>query len=172
MDGNIEHWLFRLGVPTYKTYLQIDLGTTANQKIEIADKVPENVGWIYGLSVQKDGSFPYDATIPLISNVQSYQLWLTLKYATSDFVDTWRLSDLIYTPFVPAPVIVYDRQQERNYTPVSIPMGVDWRKSTIINPTGIVNATIFMDVYFIDLNTYKNMRESGVIGFQGKFDKK
>lgn len=162
MDNNIESWLFKAGIPTYKTWLEIDLPTPAQTQIEIADKVPENVGWIYGMSIQSDGKSPYDASKPLISATDAYLLWLTLKYATSDFVDTWRLSDLNFNPSLGV------RQQPNNYAPCSIPMGTDWRKSKIINTTGIVGKTIWLDVYFIDVATYKNLRNSNTIWFEGK----
>jgi hypothetical protein len=157
----VEHWLFTRGVPTYKTQIFVDLPASAENSIELGNTVPENIGWIYGLSINVGGTKPMDASKNLISLANSYDLWLILKYGSSDFIDQFRLSNMVYNTYATA------RSQVQNYMPVSIPMGTDWKKSTIQNMTSITSVTIMLDIYFIDIPTYKNLTASGVIWERG-----
>lgn len=159
---SLEHWLFKVGVPTYKTQIYIDLPAAASNSIELGNTVPENIGWIYGLAVNVGGKKPNDASLNLLTLAQSYELWLQLKYGSADFIDYYRLSNLVFNNYGAA------RTQVENYLPVSIPMGTDWKKSLIINNTSIVSATIMFDIYFIDIPTYKNLVASKIIWERGK----
>lgn len=149
----IEELLFKVGVPTYKTNLITPL--TAANEINLGQQAPTNIGWIYGISLNVGGTDFQGNT--LISLADAGNLWLNLKIQTNVFTQTLRLSNYVYQqPNVP-------RTQERNYMPVSIPLELDWKQSTILNPTNIASGTVFFDFYYIDIPSYTNLLNSGTL---------
>lgn len=158
----VEELLFKTGIASYKTYLQFDLGASAQPQINMDQKAPVNIGWIYGISVLIGGTVPTNQTQNIISKADAGNLYVTFKIAANMFIDTWRLSDLVFQE------AGQTREQERNYAPVSIPNILDWQKSYINNPTGIVSKTILFQLWYVDAPSYGNLVQSGVLWQQGK----
>jgi len=158
----VEEMLFRVGIPTYKTTLQIDLPAAAQVKQLLNQKAPINIGWIYGISINVDGHLPLDNSANLITKTDAGNLWLSLLIGSNQFVADWRLSELMYMQYN------VDREMNWNYAPVSLPMGsdakgnsqIDWQKSYVTNPSGIVSKTILLNLWYIDIASYSNLVNS------------
>lgn len=143
----IEELLLRAGVPAYKTNLITTI--TTSKEINLGQQAPENIGWIYGISLNVGGTDYQGNT--LISLADSYNLWLNLKIQTNVFTQSIRLANFIYLN--PSAI----RTTERNYMPVSIPLQLDWKQSSILNPTGIASGIVNFDFYYIDIPSYNKL---------------
>jgi hypothetical protein len=153
----IEELLFKVGIPTYKTNLITAL--TATKSVNLGQQAPTNIGWIYGISLNVSGT---SATTDfqgntLITLLEAANLWLNLKIGSNVFIEDVRLSNFVYQE----PNVT--RTQDRNYMPVSIPLDLDWKQSTIDNPTSITGKTVNFDFYYIDKPSYAALLKSGVL---------
>lgn len=150
----IEELLFKVGIPTYKTNLETEI--TAVKEIELGQNAPTNIGWIYGISVNCEGTSP-DTSKNLITLANAKDLWVNFKIGSSVFIQTWRLSELVFTIGGTA------RTQPMNYQPCSIPLELDWKQSTIENPTLITGKYVVFNLWYIDVPGYNALMRSGVI---------
>lgn len=154
----IEEFLFKAGIPTYKTNLITQI--TSAKSINLGAQAPTNIGWIYGMSLLVGGTDYQGNT--LISLADAGNLWLNLLIQTNNFTQNLRLSNLVYQQ----PNIT--RTQDKNYCPVSVPLELDWKQSTIANPTGIASGYVNLDMYYIDIPSYNNLKQSGMIWVNGQ----
>lgn len=157
----MEDLLNKLGIPSYISQIVVDLPSANNTTVQLNDKVPESAGWIYGMSVEHDGTTPTDQTKVLINAADMQNLWLQLKYGTSIYIDNYRLDKLSWRDAT-VPIAF------RNYTPFSIPADTAWKNSVLLNPTGIINKTVIINVYFIDKGSYQHLVDTGVFWKNGR----
>ena len=73
----IETLLFRMGIPTYE--YSTDTLLTGKSKELIGTDLQETVGYIYGMSVNIEGTLATNVTTPNILSVDAPKLFLNLK---------------------------------------------------------------------------------------------
>jgi len=137
--------LFNLGCPTWVEDVQTTLPAVASAKQQIGNQLPTNIGYIYGLATYTDGVDADNNT--LISTTDASNLYLTLQDGPTQFYQQIRLWDLL-TVFAGTPVL-----RPQPYTPVNIPY-FDLSKSFYQNPTGVVDATIRLKLYYIQMDAW------------------
>lgn len=157
----IEELLFRVGIPTYSTTIQVDFAADAANQVNLAQKAPTNIAWIYGISVNVGGVVPNQNAKNLISLADAGSLWIVFKIGSGLIIDTLRLSNMVY---MEAGV---SRTQDRNYMPVSMPSQLDWQKSFIYNPTPVVSKTVLFNLFYVNEDDYDRLTASGVLGKNG-----
>lgn len=161
---NIQDVLFKLGIPTYVYVVETQL--TANAEIKIGETLPVDLGWIYGMSVNINGCSPKDSTKLNILPGQSASLFLTLKYGQSLYVNNLRVSELIYTQ--PEPVAQSLFTNSNRYLSVNIPLNTDLKQSFFANPTLITGRIISLNLYYVDLTSYRTLVNEGILLRNGK----
>lgn len=153
---NIQQTLFKLGIPTYCYSVETDI--TANNSIKIGETLPQDLGWIYGLSTNATGVTARDQTKLLPSFAQLSNLYLNLKYGQSIFVNGLRLCDLLFLD--PASGIPINSSR---YLEVNVPLNTDLKLSFIDNPTLITGVTCVLNLYYIDKISYSTLVKQGLV---------
>lgn len=154
----ITDFIVKYNIPTYLTQIQTTLESSAQASINIGKNMPKTVGLIYGIFIYADGTMPDDASKPLISVTDSQELYMTLKVGMTDYIQNLRLDHLIY--FNNGASAVNNTQR---YMPVNIPYNVELDKSVYLNPSGIIDKTILLNLLFIDMVGLKLLQSKGLI---------
>jgi len=129
----MEKLLNAWGIPNYCIPITSTIPVQATAEIDISKTMPEDVGWIYGMSIDTDTVDP--ANRPLISTGEAQNMYLKLKHGSTEFYSPVRLDKFIQPSFlVPA-------YFGKAYLPISIPGDFDFSASKYINPTGIVSSS-------------------------------
>lgn len=162
--------LFKLGVPTYVFTVEVQI--TANPQVLIGEKLPVNLGWVYGMSTNIIGRT--QLTNELLPNDQQIgSLYLSLKYGQAIYVDGLRLSELVFTqPFGGAGTNLPQWQNSHRYFPMNIPLNTDLKLSYISNPLLVSGITVALNLFYIDMVAYKNLLDAGLLYANGISQKK
>jgi hypothetical protein len=161
--------LFRLGVPTYVFTVEADI--LAVPKIPIGEKMPVDLGWVYGVSVNIAGHTATTGRV-LPTSGQIGDLYLNLKYGQAIYVDQLRLSELVYTLPIALAAGAPQFQNAHRYMPLNIPMNTDLKLSWIQNPTLLADITVAINFYYIDTVAYQNLLNAGHLLANGISQKK
>ena len=159
---DISLWLTGLGVPSFRTTIYVQVPTTATTEIIIGKILPTQIGWIYGLSVYTDGKDAKNRDLPTTANAAN--LWLNFKQDATDFFQGIRFSEMNYAATGQQP------NDNQRYLPVGIPGTIDLSQSTILNPTGITGANLYLSInmWYIGINGYNTMIKANLIKPLGK----
>ena len=162
----ISDILFKLGIPTYVYSVETPMTNIA--EVKIGETLPVDLGWVYGISINVDGATAKNATVSNITSAQAFNLYLSLKYGQSIYVNALRLTEMIFTgptastaPFANA----------NRWLPVNVPLNTDLKQSFFSNPTLITGVTVTMNLYYLDVTSYRELVNSGQILRNGKRDK-
>ena len=126
----------RLPVLHYPIYTAIP-PTPGQQRINITQIMPTQVGLIYGISIDTNGVTPNN--VPLITTQNSADLYLTLRQGSSDFILDLRLINALFIET--ATVLPGGAVQIENpyrFLSVNIPGDISLDQSYYSNPTTIV----------------------------------
>lgn len=132
-------------------------GVAVNNNI-IGTKLQEQVGLIYGISININGVDPNNAAV--INAADAARLYLVLKQGSSNFIDTYRLDNLV---FVDSASNNWNNQTR--FLPVNITDKISLDQSYITNPAGIVNKSIILNFHYITKNDYARVKASGLLAF-------
>lgn len=151
---DITSIIFQCGFATYVEDVVTPLPTSAAAtNFQVGKNLPEDVGFIYGLSTYADGLDAEGRT--LISTTQAQGIYLTLQEGPTQFIQQVRMDDLLNT-FAGSPVV-----RPQKFTPVNIPV-FDLSKSFYSNPNSYfgANTSIHLKLWYInqpDFEKYKKM---------------
>lgn len=162
----ISDILFKLGIPTYVYTVETTLTNIA--EVKIGETLPVDLGWVYGLSVNIDGATAKNATVPNITAAQAFNLYLSLKYGQSIYVNALRLTEMVFSGPIASTAPFANAHR---WLPVNVPLNTDLKQSFISNPTLITGPVVGLNVYYIDLTSYRELVNSGQILRNGKRDK-
>ena len=123
-------------VVTYVEEIEIPLPAPAQAQVPIAQRMPQQIALIYGISIAIGGVTPDNN--PIIFPGQDANLYLTLFDKTEKFVDQYRLDNL-----------VFNANCEQKYLPVEIYGDIDLDRSLILNPTNIITNTVVLYLWYI-----------------------
>ncbi len=121
---------------TFIEEIEVTLPTPADVRIEIAQRMPQQIKVIYGVSAIVGGVTPDNQNI--IVPGQDANLYLTLFDRTKKFVDQFRLDQLVFS-----------QDCEQKYLPVWIEGSIDLDRSLIINPTGIIANVVVLYFWYV-----------------------
>lgn len=124
--------LFKAGIPTYITKVITPIPTGAMNEIPISKTIPKQIGLIFGVALYTDSTDPQNN--PQITTANATVLYWNLKDGTTIFIDSLRLTDMIYNP------AGFPNVNPARYLPVNIPGTFDISTSFFSNPTGIISA--------------------------------
>jgi len=139
-----------------RTHLEkIVITVTAQRQINIAQRMPQQIGTIYGINTHVTGVDSDNTT--LITLVNSFNLFLTIKSGSDNIIRDLKLADILYLPTTTATTMV---MTDRRYFPVNIPNigkkgGVNLDTSFITNPTGIASGRIVLYFWYIPKDNSK-----------------
>jgi len=151
--------LMKLGIPTLFTNIQVLLSGATPQTI--AQQMQKSIGRIYGISTYTD-SVTYNNQ-PLITSTNCLNLYLTFVKGTNQFAGRIRFDDFNFNAItVNSPF--------NKYLEVNLPGdgGIDLDKTFIDNPTLIAGATISLNLWYIDKDTYADLEKDGLVFRNGK----
>lgn len=155
----MQELLLKTGIPSYVTNIISPIPTTNQLQIPIAKTIPQQIGYIYGITFLTDTEDPNDDT--MITFAQAQQLFLVFKDGPTEFFQQIRLDQAVL------PLAGFPNLNNRPYLPVNIPGNFDLSTSYFQNPTGIVSVdtitTIFMQLWFISTESYKFLMDKGYI---------
>lgn len=153
----IEEMLLCNGIPIYQQTFFTDLPATAMQQNPIAQTLPTQIGYIYGLSLYTDTVGPTNQTLININDCRN--MYLQLNWKGSKFMDSIRLSDLCYDviPFGTALC------PEPRYKRVSIPYNFSMDQSYYLNPKNVVSKTVALNLWYITRSDYNKLITRGEI---------
>jgi hypothetical protein len=170
----MESWLFKLGIPTYTYtfYTQLDGSITQN----INQNMPQPVGRIYGISTITDSCLPKDSSQSLLSvfspisgiNNNVADISISFKYAATEFYDTYRLDQLLhvypaYKDSESGAIIAPQYNNSTRYRLVNIPGDIDLKYSFYTNPKNVGGFNVALTIHYIDVNTYADMLNDGLV---------
>jgi hypothetical protein len=96
MSKYIEDLCFRLGIPTYCNDVVINLPLQPTNEIKpIANIMQDDVGWIYGLSMDADRTYPVGAGQPTLTTTQMMNMYLQLRNGSTNFGQIISLDKLL-----------------------------------------------------------------------------
>ncbi len=121
---------------TYIEEIEITLPNPADTRIEIAQRMPQQIQVIYGVSTVVGGVTPDNQNT--IVPGQDANIFITLFDKTMKFVDQLRIDQLVFS-----------QDCEQKYLPVWIEGSFDLDRSIIINPTGIVDNVVVLYFWYI-----------------------
>jgi hypothetical protein len=130
-----EQTLFKLGIPTYIQTITVDI--TSQNELKIADTVPLQMGWIYGLNTYADTVDPDNTD--LISTADASNLYLKIVQGDRNFVNAIRIDDLLFP----------SATQSGRYMEVNIPGTISIDQSLILNPTGITEGRLLLMLRYV-----------------------
>jgi hypothetical protein len=147
--------LFEMGVATWMmdivTPLPVNNAGVGSANFQIGKTLPENVGFIYGLSTYADGIDSLNN--PLISTTQAQNIYMNLQNGATVFEQDLRMSDLL-NEFAGTPVV-----RPEKFMQVNIPR-FDLSKSFYLNPQLFVNATIRLKIWYVDVNDWNGIKKT------------
>ncbi len=147
-----EQMLMKLGIPTLFQNIQILLSGATPQPL--AQTMLTSIGRIYGISTYTD-SVTYNNQ-PLISTTDAKKLYLTFVKGTNNFAGRFRFDDFNYNAItVNSPI--------NKYLPINLPGEIDLDKSFIDNPTLLAGSTVYINLWYIDIDTYHYMEKQGIV---------
>lgn len=151
---DITTLLFRMGVSTWVTdiitTLPVNAGGAGSSTFQIGKTLPENVGFIYGISTYADGVDALNNV--LISTVQAQNLYVNFQNGPTVFAEQIRLSDLL-NEFAGTPVV-----RPQKFTQVNIPV-FDLSKSYYQNPVLFTAATIHLKLWYVDTADWNGIKK-------------
>lgn len=151
---DVQTFLMKLGIPTYIYSVETQLSGNSVEKI--GDTMEVTVGWVYGLSINIEGTTAGNQTQACITSADALKLWINLKYGQAIYLNSLRLNHLCFDDLsVPA---LPRFNSEQKYLPVNIPMGTDLKQSFYQNPS-LLNNTKFvvLNLFYIDAAAYKEL---------------
>jgi hypothetical protein len=152
---NMQSLLFKLGIPTYM--YTVETAITGEISTNIGETLPQDLGWIYGLSTNVNGVTARDKTKIYPTALEASNLFLNLKYGQAIFVNGLRLSDLIFLD----PLALAQPGNSERYLQVNIPLNTDLKLSYIQNPTQIgtpaAPVTTALNLFYIDIKSYTTL---------------
>jgi len=154
---DIETLLFRMGIPTYE--YSVDTLLSGKIKEYIGTDLQETVGYIYGMSINIEGTTSSNATVNNILSVDAPKLFLNLKYGQSIFVTSMRLDHLVYSDPSAAPKY----SNSRKYLPCNIPLGTDLKLSYYDNPSLLSAKNVTLNFFYIDKTGYSHLLKNGTV---------
>lgn len=155
----ISQLLIRLGIPTYCFTTFTDLN--ANKTVKVGDTMPPQVGWVYGLSIECNGVLPRDSSKNLITSADTFNLYLNLKYGSTNYVESLRLCNLQFNS------VANPASNQSRFLPINMPMHSDLKESTYENPLAITNATIGLTLWYIDKASYEQLVRTKIFSQNG-----
>lgn len=162
---NVQTLLMKLGIPTFVYSVNTQL--SGNIKEKIGDTMEVTVGWVYGLSVNVEGTQPQNAGNANIVSADALKLFLNLKYGSSIYVNSLRLNHLCFDNLqVPANP---QFNSDQKYFPVNIPVATDLKQSYYDNPTLLTSAKwVSLNMFYIDKATYLDLLKEKVLLASGR----
>lgn len=158
MTGNIETFLFRLGIRTY-SYPVLTEFTTPQIEVLIGDSLSTELGWIYGISTEVEGVTPKDQNKLLPTFAQAADLYLNLQNAQTWYVNDFRFTNMIYiNPLTGTPI-----PSGARYYPVNIPSQTDLKQSIIRNPKQLIGFTTMITFHYIPRATYNQLVKDNLL---------
>jgi len=159
--------ILKYGLPSYLTNIISPVPVTAQVSIQIAKKLPTQIGRIYGLSIYTDTVAP-DAS-PLITTTDAQVLYLNLVDGATKFYSPVRLDEMNFNfAGVPTP------GESPRYMPVNLPR-FDLSTSEFINPTGIISApapavatVILLNFHYISFDAWNYLLQKKVVFDYGR----
>ena len=155
----MQELLVKTGVPSYTTNFVSPIPTVAQTQIQIAKNIPQQVGYIYGLTILTDSASPGNQT--LITLAQAQNLYIVLKDGPTEFFQQVRLDQMTQT------LAGFPNLNPNYYMPVNIPGYFDLSTSYYQNPTGIVSvevtSVILLQLWFISTESYKWLMKKNYI---------
>lgn len=151
-----EQLFFNLGIPTYMQSIYVTITNT--RTINFPKQMPNQIGWIYGISTYCDGVTPDNQTLP--TTAQAEDLYTVWKAGQTEFIAAYRVSQLSF---------FNANGTDQQYQPVNIPSKISLDQSQIINPTGASGFTLMLNLFYIDEASYLNLIKSGRLGTNGLF---
>jgi hypothetical protein len=137
---NIQDILFKMGVGTWVIDIITQFPNPASVKFQVGKNLPDNVGFIYGLSTYCDG-VDQDANV-LMTTTQAQNTFLTLQDGSTQFLEGIRMDDMLND--YAGTVVV----NPHKYLPVAIP-AFDLSKSFYQNPNGYMGSYIRLKLWFV-----------------------
>jgi len=131
-----DKWMQYKTKLTFIEEIEVTLPAVADNRIEIAQRMPQQIEVIYGISAVLGGVTPDNQNI--IVPGQDELLYLTLFDRTKKFVDRFRLDQLVFS-----------QDCEQKYLPVWVEGSIDLDRSEILNPTGILDNTIVLYFWYV-----------------------
>jgi hypothetical protein len=162
---NVQTFLLKLGVPTYIYSVVTELSGSIQEKI--GDTMEVTVGWVYGLSVNLEGTLATEAAKTNIVSADALKLFLNLKYAQSIYLNQLRLNHLCFDDVsVPA---TPKFTSEQKYLPVNIPIGTDLKQSYYSNPSLLTAPkNVTLNLFYIDKVSYIELLKQKLILSNGR----
>lgn len=150
------------GVATLFTTILITLPTSGSQNIPIAKQLPNQIGMIYGLSIDVGQKDPNNNN--LITLAQSALLYITLKKGSANFIENMRMDKLLFNNAD----ATGNLSNPNRYLPVNVPGDFDLDTSFLTNPTGITSGVVSLNLWYITKTTMQTLKASGVVKVNGK----
>lgn len=157
----MQEILVKTGIPSYVTNIISPIPLSNQLQIPIAKTIPQQIGYIYGLTILTDTSDPQNNN--LITLTQAQLLYLVLKDGPTEFFQQIRLDQMVFTP------AGFPNLNPNNYMPVNIPGNFDLSTSYYQNPTGVVSVpdnpttTIMLQLWFISTESYEWLMKKNYI---------
>jgi hypothetical protein len=159
--------ILKYGLPSYVTSIITPVPATAQLQLQIAKKLPTQIGRIYGLSTYTDTIAP-DAS-PLITTTDAQAIYLNLVDGATKFYTPVRLDELNFNfAGVPTP------GEAPRYMPVNLPR-FDLSTSEYINPSGVISAAppaaptvIMLNFHYIAFEAWNFLLKQKVVFNYGK----
>ncbi len=149
--------LIKYGIPTYFVPIYTDLPATNQLQIDISAQLQTQIGRIYGFSLDTDTVSP--ANKQLISVNDAMNIYLSLKWGSSYFIQEIRLDNMIYN-ITPGSTSMLPGER---FLPVNVPNDFSLDQSIYINPTGVVGKTIKLNAWYISKISYNQLISAKVI---------
>lgn len=154
---HIEEMLLKLGIPTYTDTYYTKLDGTPGQ-VKIGQDMPKPIGWIYGLSVNPEGTQPTNVGLSIVGEGDLQKLWLYLKLGPDVYVNNYRLDNLNFLS-----VKNQDYSNPSRYKPVGVPNVTDLKESYYYNPSGLANVFVPLTVHYINKESYDLLVQKGYL---------
>lgn len=155
----MEELLLKLGIPTYVQALYTTI--TATDQIQLPKELPNQIGWIYGLSTVVATVTPTNQALITLANAQ--RLYLTLVSGATLFTNPLRLDQLIYDSTTGC---------DQRYMRVNVPSKISLDQSYVTNPGASVASGVFaLQLWYIDKASHKFLVDNGFLGIDGRVQK-
>jgi len=142
--------LLEMGVSTWATDIITQLPVPATENFEIGKTLPENVGFIYGISIYADSLDPVGNT--LISTTQAQGMYINIRDGATTFFPAMKLSDFL-SEVAGSPIV-----RAEKFVPVNI-KAFDLSTSSYSNPNLFTGAFIRLKLWYIQKGEWQRVKK-------------
>ncbi len=127
--------------------------TNAANATVIGQTMPAEIGYIYGISVLKDGIDEQGQAV--IAEAQLENVFLQLKRGTSLVFDSYRLDQLCFSSDT-------DLSNPKRYLDIVMPGDLDLSTSQYITPNGAAVGNIVLNLFYLSWTDINYLNNQGI----------